>query len=75
MSYFSQSEIEDILDNIKAAIIVVINGGEEYSLNDGQGMMRVKRTSLKDLQKSAGHWQGLLEELTSSGDIVSMEVS
>jgi len=74
MGLFSQSEIETILTNLKAAISVVINGGEEYSLNDGMGTMRVKRTTLNDLQKAYHFWIAELEDLDSSGDIVSMEV-
>lgn len=74
--YFSQFEVETILDNIKAAIVTVTTGGKSYSLNDGQGVMSVTRSTLSELNTAAEYWQNILDDITSdgSGDIVSMEV-
>ena len=73
MGYFTQTELQDMMDNVKAAYLVVLAGGEEYSLNDGMGTMRTKRTSLTDLGKSMDHLQTLLDEYDNTGNIVSFQ--
>jgi hypothetical protein len=65
------AEIQTKLNNISAAIDIVLSGGKSYSLNDGQGVMSVTRSSLKELNSAYDFWNSKLSEL-SSGDYVSM---
>lgn len=74
MGYFTATELQEMLDAVKAAYLVVLSGGEEYSLNDGMGTMKVKRSTLGDLGKQMEHLQTLLDEYDNTGNIVSFEV-
>jgi hypothetical protein len=66
------AEIQEILDAIKAAILVVASGGKSYTLNDGQGIMSVTRTTMTELNTSYDFWNNKLSELTEGGSFVSL---
>lgn len=61
------TDIQLKLTNISNAIDTILSGGESYTLNDGQGIMSVKRTTLKDLNSAYDFWDNKLKDLTGSG--------
>jgi len=66
------TEIQALLDSLTAAMLVVTTGGKSYSLNDGQGIMTVTRSTLKELNTSYDFWANKLSDLTGTGNFVSM---
>ena len=66
------AEIQTILNNISAAINTVLTGGKSYTLNDGQGTMAVTRSTLSELQRAYDFWTAKLNELSGSGQIISI---
>ena len=66
------TEIQALLDSLTAAMLVVTTGGKSYSLNDGQGIMTVTRSTLKELNTSYDFWNNKLLDLSAEGNFVSL---
>ena len=74
MGYFTESEIREILADLKAAVRVVSISGKSYRFNDGQGDITVSRSDLPALQRAISYWVSELNDLTDGSGIISLRV-